>query len=135
MKRSEFRELIREVLIESLPEIIEIISEITEYNREETTTRSVVEATKPDISLLRSHVSQAVSRGYDELPDGPSRAVISNIPTPNNPKAIVNGEVFASGKGIMEWFAKGQGKLPPPTEFKHTEDAMGDFMKKRFGTK
>jgi len=132
MKRSEFRELIREVLIESLPEIIEIVSEITEGSNRESS--SLVEMTRPpDLSVLRSHVAQATSRGYDELPSGPSRATSGKIP--NNPKAVVNGEVFASGKGIMEWFAGENGKLPAPTEFKHSKDQMDGFMSKRFGIK
>lgn len=41
--------------------------------------------------------------GIDERAPARSRARTSE---PDNPKTIVDGEVFASGKGVLEWFAK-----------------------------
>lgn len=135
MKRSEFRELVREVLSETLPEIFDIISEIVESNNRPI----IVESNKQDLSSIKQHVRGAISeRGYDfpsnqNVENKSSR--IKSPSVPNNPKGVVNGETYASGRGIMEWFEKSNGKIPPKTEFKHSDSQIEDYINKKFGKK
>ncbi len=135
MKRSELKDLIKEALAEILPDIMEVVVEtINEsmYQPQRPMTRE-----KPDTTLLRQHVKGAVGsvtdyRGIDEA--APTRNVHRG-PAPENPKEIIGGEVFASGKGIMEWFELENGRIPAPSEFKHTEKDMDNYLSKRFGVK
>lgn len=135
MKRSEFRELVREVLSEALPEIFDIISEIVESNNKPI----IVESNKQDLSSIKQHVRGSISeRGYD-LPSNQNvenkASRVKSPSVPNNPKGVVNGETYASGRGIMEWFEKSNGKIPPQTEFKHSDSQIEDYINKKFRKK
>jgi hypothetical protein len=136
MRRSELKDLIKEAMLEILPDLMEIMAEnINENYSPPTSVRQ-----KPDLTLVRQHAAEA-SRGTgrgeyeldeDMLPVKRHRAK-SSAPIPNNPKEVINGEVFASGAGIMEWYQNAGGKAPPPSEFKHTEKQMNEFLSKKFG--
>jgi len=141
MKRSQLKDLIQEAVIELLPDLIDILTEninesikksmIIENMDSESRTRYHI-----DKSMIRQHVDGAIkNRGYDEIPGEPiAERRSSNIPKPNNPIEVINGEKFVSGKGILEWYNKtGPANLQP--EFKHSEDEIGKFMKDRFGVK
>ena len=131
MKKSQLKEIIKEAMLEILPELMEIMAESLNENL------TVVQASKPDLTLVRQHAAKAKSTGpaYD-LEEG---TVFTTRPSssaaPNNPKAIVDGEAFASGKGIMEWYQRAGGKAAPQREFKHSEDDMDRFINKKFGVK
>jgi len=133
MKKSEFKELVKEAMMEILPELMEIMAE----NLSESWTPPQSVRQTPDLTLVRQHASQASGGGHDYgldenfLPARPRAR--SSAPTPNNPKEMIDGEVFASGQGIMEWYQKAGGKAQPSSEFKHTPEQMEDFMKKKFG--
>lgn len=132
MKKSQFKELIKEAMLEILPDIMEIMSESLNENL------TVTQASKPDLTLVRQHAAKAKSKGpaYD-LEDGTRFATnpSPSVATPNNPKGIVDGEVYASGQGLMEWYRKAGGKAAPAREFKHTDDDMDAFLSKKFGVK
>ena len=133
MKKSEFKKLVHEAVLEMLPELIEIIRENT-INESYTPPTSVQQ--KPDLTLVRQSAERRA--GYDDkdFPNaGPTYRAIQNAPAPPNPKAVIDGETFASGKGIMEWFSAQGGPTTPTTEFKHSEQDMKDFMAKKFGVK
>lgn len=135
MKRSELRQLIREVLSEALPEIFSIISEIVEENNNKPI---VAESNRIDLSSIKAHVNNSITdRGYGEMGVDLPKPSIQPKPyaIPNNPKGIVNGEKYVSGKGIMEWLEKTGGPVRPTTEFKHTESQIEDFINKKFGQK
>ena len=137
MKRLQLKEMIQESIIEMLPEIIEIIQE--NLNEVEQPKQNRLIQT-PDLTLIRKHAMEARgSGGYDDFPSDnvfvESSPALKNIPPAANPKAIIGGEVFASGKGIMEWFAKGNGKLLPKSELSVQSKDMDEFMRKRFGVK
>lgn len=136
MKKSEFNKLVREAMLEMLPELIEIIRENV-INEEYAPTRSVKQ--KPDLDLVRQHVRDAsAGGGYsdgDFANAGPTMRAVRNAPPAPNPKTIVDGETFASGKGIMEWFTAQGGKEPVVSDFKHSPDQMDDFISKKFGVK
>lgn len=136
MTKSELKGLIKEAMLEILPDLMEIMAE--SINENYAPVQSVKQ--KPDLTLVRQHAAEA-SRGSgrgeyeldeDMLPVKRNRAK-SSAPVPNNPKEIIDGEVFASGAGIMEWYQKAGGKAPPPSEFKHTPEQMEEFVSKKFG--
>ncbi len=133
MKKSEFKDLIKEAMMEILPELMEIMAE--NLNESWTPTRSVQQT--PDLTLVRQHASEASGGQHDYgLDDNfmPTRnRAKSSAPIPNNEKGIVDGEVYASGNGILEWYQNAGGKAEPTGEFKHTPDQMNDFMAKKFG--
>lgn len=137
MKKSEFKELVREAVIEMLPDILEIVME--NINEAYGSTKSVKQ--KPDLTLVRQHVKEAagdVGYGDDLVPNvAPAPKKMSGVPKPNNPKEEINGEVFASGKGIMEWFSGQHGTEVKKIEKKtqHNNDRMDDFIAKKFGVK
>ena len=136
MKKSEFNNLVREAMMEMLPELIEIIRENV-INESYTPTNTVKQ--KPDLTLVRQHYQAASGGGgYDDKDfanAGPSYRAVRNAPPAPNPKAVIEGETFASGKNIMEWFAAQGGKEPIVSDFKHSQDQMDDFIAKKFGVK
>ena len=81
----------------------------------------VIEAQQRSVntSNVREHFQAARGKrdDYSDLPS-PTRQSTHRGPAPNNPKAIVNGETFVSGKGILEWYAKDNGKLVLQPEHK-----------------
>ena len=128
MKRSELKDIIKEAMMEILPDLMEIMVE--NMMTEGYAPQSVQQ--KPDLTLVRQRFTQGASGGggYDDMPDAPK----THVPMPPNPKTVIEGEPFASGKGIMEWFGK-TATAPKMTEFNHSEDQMEDFMQKKFGVK
>lgn len=117
------REVATEVVAEMLPEIVSMVQEGMEVPRES----SLVESSRePDLELIRKRYKEANPN---------SGAGYGDIPKPKNPKAVVNGETFASGKGIMEWFSSQGGKSAPAKGVGHTEKDIENFMAKRFGIK
>lgn len=127
LNKKQFRQMIREVttevVAEMLPEIVSMVKEGVETPRES----SLVESSRePDLELIRKR--------YREANPG-SASVYGDIPRPDNPKAVINGEHFASGKGIMEWFNSQGGKSAPAKGTGHTERDIEKFMAKRFGIK
>lgn len=141
MKRSEIKELIKEAMLEVLPDLVEIMVESLNENYEQPEpTRVVQTIQQPQQNRsVREHFRAAsgVGRGndYGDLPSPPVRESSHRGPAPNNPKAVIGGETYVSGKGILEWFAKDNGKLVMQPEFKVGKDQMDDFMQKRFGVK
>lgn len=138
MKRSEFKALVKEAMMEILPELMEIMAENIQANAPVIENR--VTAVKPDLNLIRAHASRAVDNvddyALDEngVPVKSRPRLRSNVPQPENPRELVGGEYFASGKGIMEWFAGNGGAASPvPSEFNHSEDQMAQFMRQKFG--
>ncbi len=133
MKKTELKEIVKEALVEILPEVLMMMNEQIQQTP---SGQSLVEESKPDLDLIRSKYRDSKKTGggdfYSEsLSPSPTISQRSN-PRPNNPKGVVNGEQFASGKGILEWFAS----QPPQVnngEFKHTEKDMNDFISKKFG--
>jgi hypothetical protein len=124
MKKSELQSLIREtvsgVLIDMLPEIISMVQE----NSQGQIVESNFKGKDNGPSLIREK--------YKRL--NPNSGAGYNLPSkPDNPKGVVNGETYASGKGIMEWFSKRGGKTAPQREFSYTEEDMEKFKKKLFG--
>ena len=120
------KEGVAEALAEMLPEIVSMIQEGLSAPIH-IQSNSLVEATQNDdrLSLIRQKYREA----------NPNSGVgYSDLPKPENPKAIVNGETFASGKGILEWFSEtknGESK----TTTKVSEKKMEEFMAKKFGVK
>jgi len=136
MKKSELKEIVKEALVEILPEVLMLMNEQLQENVSRQT--SLVEVSEPDLDLIRSKFRQAqdvngVSEFYgDSLSPSPMRGSARGVP--KNETGVVNGEHFASGKGILEWFAKQGGKSPTQhSEFKHTDKQMNDFIAKKFG--
>lgn len=126
MKKSELKSIIKEAMMEILPELMEIMAE----NINESYTPSNTVMQKPDLTLVRQHYSDANGNNgntYDGMGGQPSRAVAPN------PKAMVDGEHFASGKNIMEWFNKEHNNKPAQREFTHSDNQMADYMKEKFG--
>lgn len=128
MKRSELTEIIKSVVIEMLPDLVEVITEqVRSDMRQMIEERSMIRS-EPDLDLIRSKFRDGV-KGDDKPYGGTPRRAPK---TPNNPKSIVDGEQYASGKGIMEWFTA-QGGKAPQTDAGYSQDDMDEFMKKRFG--
>ena len=127
MKKTEFKALIKEAMMEILPDLMEIMVENMNTIQPVVVENSVRQT--PDLTLIRQHAADARGeQGYDGLPKPP-------VDTPKNEKAIVDGEVFASGKGIMEWFAGKKAAGRPQSGFAHSPDQMDDFIAKKFGVK
>ena len=102
MKKSELKSIIKEALTEVLPEALrEVLTEKTQKN-------STILDEKMDLaSLYKNNRSSDISYGLDD--HAPRK--VSNVKAPSNPKGKMdNGEFFASGKGILEWFSKSGGK-------------------------
>ena len=134
MKKSKFNELVREAMLEMLPELMEIIRE--NINESYIPQNSVQQ--QPDLTLVRQHFKEASGGGgdYAEFDNvGQTMRNVRNAPPAPNPKTMIDGEQFASGKNIMEWFTKQGGKEAVVSEFKHSADQMDDFLAKKFGTK
>ena len=112
MKKSQFKALIKEAMLEILPDLMEVMVKGMNENYVPQTVNQTA-----DLSLIRQQV--AANRVDESAP---------------NEKAIVEGEVYASGKGIMEWFGD-QNVKPTLSEFKHSPDQMDDYISKRFGIK
>jgi len=120
MKKSEFKSLIKEAMMEILPELMEIMADNLNESYVPQTVRQ-----EPDMTLVRSsHIQQ--EGGYDDMPTGP------RLSAPKNPKTIIEGETFVSGKNIMEW-VRTQKVGSKPSEFNHTPNQMEDYMSKKFG--
>lgn len=135
MKKSEFNKLVREAMLEMLPELIDVIRE--NINESYTPPTSVQQ--KPDLTLVRQHAQEARGHtGYD-MEDfqhaGPTMRKAINAPPAPNPKAVIDGETYASGLNIMEWFKGTGGSVTQKSEFKHSDDQMNDFIARKFGVK
>lgn len=135
MKRSQLKRMIEESIIEMLPEIIEIITENIEIEQPKQKPQLLQ---TPDLTLIRQHAKAATGgrSGYDDLPSNDIRTEVAarSIPAPSNPKAVIGGEVFASGKGIIEWYSK-QSTENINSELNVSNNDMNEFMRKRFGIK
>ena len=137
MKRSELKAIIKEALVEILPEVLMLMNEQMEVQPTTlglSTQVSEQVSTPADLDLIRSKFrdSQGGDNGYGEIGGRPV-AQRSTTPPPANPKAIIDGEKFASGKGIMEWFGK-QGRVTPDgINTQERESKMNDFVAKKFG--
>lgn len=126
MKKSELKEIIKEALVEILPEVLTLMNEQLDRPSSESLVESIRD--EDGLNLIRSKFREANPSGHDY---GLGGSGLSS--TPNNPKAKVNGENFASGKGILEWFASQGGQQVNNGEFKHTQEDMDDFISKKFG--
>lgn len=129
MKKSEFKALIKEAMLEILPEIMKVMVENVNENYNPQSVQQ-----KPDLTLIRQHISQATETGqkYDGIGVQP---VSPRNQAPNPREVLDGGETYASGKGIMEWFGSQAGKVKPQSEFNHSADQMDEFMAKKFGVK
>lgn len=136
MKKSELKKMIKEgveeALTEMLPDLVEMIKEGVETSSSTSISQepSLVESTRNEdqLSLIRQKFRQAnpeSNSSYTGLPKPPK---------PDNPKAVVNGETFASGKGILEWFTNSKVANNKAKDAAH-ENKMKDFMEKKFGVK
>lgn len=137
MKKSKFNELVREAMLEMLPELIEIIRENVINEGYTAPTQNTVQQ-KPDLTLVRQHVQAASGGGgdYGEFSNaGPTMRNVRNAPPSPNEKAVIDGETYASGKGILEWFESQGGKEATTSEFKHGNDQMDEFVAQKFGVK
>jgi hypothetical protein len=111
MKKSEFKQLIKEALIEVLPVVLPSILE--EINQPANTSL-----------LTRNDVKERFNL---------SKPKAISVEKPSNERTGFNGEPYASGKGLMEWYKKstdGQ-SLPTESEFKHTDDELNAFIKSK----
>ena len=110
MKKSEFKALLRETLMEILPDVIRIVNESNMSNNHRNNLSE-----SPGISAIHTSPRKLVGKsGYETLPE--------------NPKEIINGEKFVSGKGILEWRAKQAGMNLPQTEFNHSEKDVENLL-------
>jgi hypothetical protein len=123
MKKSEFKALVKEAMMEILPDLMEIMAENLNESYKPQTVRQT-----PDLSLIRNQFKSGVSgeKGYDDMPSAP------RTPPPQTETAVIGGEQYTSGKGIMEWFGE-VAVAKPMTEFKHSATQMNDYMEKKFG--
>ena len=126
MKKSELKEIIKEALVEILPEVLTLMNEQLDRPSSESLVESIRD--EDGLNLIRSKFREANPRGHDY---GLGGSGLSSAP--KNQKANINGEHFASGKGILEWFASQGGKQVNNGEFKHTQEDMDDFISKKFG--
>ena len=113
MKKSAFKALLRETLMEVLPDVIRIVNESYGVNNHKNNLSET-----PNISAIHS--------GRKRLTDS---IVYENLP--NNPKENIDGKTYVSGKGIMEWVKKRGGTLPAvESEFNHTEEDVNKLLGK-----
>jgi hypothetical protein len=105
MKKSELKSIIKEALVEVLPEVL------NEILTQKPAKKGGFQEEKIDLVKVFSESRSAPETPYDF--DGEPRSLKSyagSVPAPNNPKGEVrNGEKYASGKGILEWFAQSKG--------------------------
>ena len=133
MKRSELKELVKEAMLEILPDLMEIMVENMRDELHEAYSPPESVKQKPDLDYIRQAYKPTTSASeYTGLGEIPNRT--TSTKAPKNPKAIIEGESFASGKGIMDWFQNSVSKdKPKVSEFKHSEKQMQEFMSKKFG--
>ena len=129
MKKSELKEIIKEALVEILPEVLMLMNEQLDRPSGESLVESVRD--EDGLNLIRSKFREANPKGYDYGLGG--SGLSSHTPAPENQQAKINGEHYASGKGILEWFASQGGKNVNNGEFKHTQEDMDNFISKKFG--
>ena len=116
--------LVKEALIEVLPDVIRTINEAqgSNYNYEL--------PQKP--SSIENFISETLenrSYGYSSLQRP------SNKPLKNQ-RQVINGEHYASGQGILDWYIKD--KKPDVIEhkeFKHSDQDMNKFIGNMIGKK
>lgn len=127
MKRSEFKAMIREAVMECLPDIVEAITEnIIADNR------PIIEnKTKSTLPTLTSKYKQASNHGYDDLPNSISPTIVPHTP---KREIVKEQQKIVEMGGIMKWYENSGGKAPlASSEFKHTSQDVDNFLKKRFG--
>lgn len=139
MTKSELRKLIVEILEDVLPVYVD--SRLTNITSNIVSELRAQTISTVDSETLRKHLKEAIAgeTTYDNIPTPvvrtkniPSR----NVPPPKNEKAIVDGEVYASGKNLLEWFKKTGGPLPPSEpEFKYSEEEISDYIGTILGKK
>lgn len=134
--KSNLKELLREVLVEVLPEVLQEImdpyasmSDVEKYINEvigEDTTPKYIKRTPIDRSQLTT--------GGNPYGSNNTASSVSPMSAPDNKRGVVNGESFASGQGLLEWFSKT--KKPDHvelSEFKHKTSDIDALIKKTMG--
>lgn len=110
--------MLKEALLEVLPDVLRALNEEKQpkkpmFNEEKI--GSLIDAYKPQTS--KEDFSYEI-----EEKSKPSKSSM-----PNNPKKVINGEKFVSGKGVLEWFSN-QNDPIKNSEFNHSEKDMDDFI-------
>ena len=120
MKKKELVELIIETIYSELPDII---SEIKSSLKEEL----IAEGQQGNGDDIRRRVREEFRKiNPDQTKMG--------APEGKNLAVEYDGEIVASGKGVLEWFAGQKGNaIKEQSEFKHSDKKLTDFMSKTFG--
>jgi len=129
--------MLKEILVEVLPDVLEEIlspyahmSDIEKYINEtigEDSIPTFVENTnRPRPTINRSMLTSG-GEFYDK------QKPVSTASKPTNERGIVNGESYASGQGLLEWFKKEKPSEIAPSEFTHASGDVDALIKRTVG--
>lgn len=131
MKISALKQIIRECVraeIKAMEKRIE--KRLVEVAQTTQNSKQVIKEQKSykSVNDIRRQITSNASSEYEGL----ARAPKKNIPTPDNPKAVLeNGEKYVSGQNLMEWFNRTQSEdaLAKHEQAKEKMQKTDEFVK------
>lgn len=121
MTKDQFKMLVKEALIEVLPDVIRIVNESS--NSPSIQETQLEGLSRP--SSIDSYIQETLSERSN------NRTSQYNL---DNPRQVINGTPYASGKGVLEWFAnKKKPDVIEHREFKHRDDDVNSYLSKTLG--